>query len=383
MYSIHRVVVDGWTQDALAFETLLDHPLVWERNLMSVKPVRFGLVGFGAWGQHHANAITVTDAAELVAIAARSGESVAAARAAYPNANVYNDFNDLVKQEDLDVVDVVVPSHLHHQVATAVLAAGKHLLLEKPMGVTLEQCDDMIRVAKENDRLFCVGHELRLSSMWGKAYQMIQDGFIGKPLYTLVELSRNPYRMGAEGWRYDLARVGSWILEEPIHFFDLARWYMEPSGQPERIYATANSKQEDHPELHDNFSAIMHFSGGGYAVVSQTLAAFEHHQTVKITGTKGALWASWSGAKDRTRHPAFSLRAFDGEEVTTVPIDKPTGELFELEDQIERMASAVRDGEKLHCTADDGRWSVAMCLAAEASVRSGETVAMSEFLSNH
>ncbi len=347
---------------------------------MSDKPVRFGLVGFGAWGQHHANAITVTEGAELVAIAARSDESVAAAQAAYPNAKVYNDFNELVKQEDLDVVDVVVPSHLHHEIATAVLAAGKHLLLEKPMGVTLEQCDDMIRVAKENDRLFCVGHELRLSSMWGKAYEMIQEGFIGKPLYTLVELSRNPYRLGAEGWRYDLSRVGSWILEEPIHFFDLARWYMEPSGQPVRIYATANSKQEDHPELHDNFSAIMHFSEGGYAVVSQTLAAFEHHQTVKITGTKGALWASWSGAKDRTRHPTFSLRAFDGENVTTVPIDKPTGELFELEDQIERMASAVRSGVELHCTANDGRWSVAMCLAAEASVRSGETVQMKEFL---
>ncbi len=347
---------------------------------MSQTPVRFGLVGFGAWGQHHANAMAVTEGAQLVAIAARSDESVQAAKAAYPNADVYNDFNQLVAREDLDIVDVVVPSHLHHQVATAVLRSGKDLLLEKPMAVSLDQCDEMIRLAKKNHCRFGVGHELRLSSMWGKAHQMIQEGFIGKPLYTLVELSRNPYRQGAEGWRYDLSRVGSWILEEPIHFFDLARWYMEPSGQPELIYATANSKQPDHPELHDNFSAIMHFSDGGYAVVSQTLAAFEHHQTVKITGTKGALWASWSGAKDRTRHPTFSLRAFDGNEVTTVKIDKPTGELFELEDQIARMVAAHRDDVPLHCTADDGRWSVAMCLAAEESVRSGQAVPMNQFL---
>ena len=347
---------------------------------MSEKPVRFGLVGFGAWGGHHANAITVTNGAELVAIAARSDQSVAAAKEAYPNATIYNDFQELVARDDLDVVDVVVPSHLHHQVATAVLKSGKHLLLEKPMGVNLDECDDMIRVAKENERLFCVGHELRLSSMWGKAYEMVQDGFIGDPLYALVELSRNPYRLGASGWRYDISRVGSWILEEPIHFFDLARWYLEPAGQPESIYATANSKQPDHPELHDNFSAIMHFSGGAYAVVSQTLAAFEHHQTVKLTGTKGALWASWSGAKDRTRHPTFSLRAFDGNEVTTVQIDKPTGELFELEDQIERFVHAIREGKQLHCTAEDGRWSVAMCLAAEESVRRGSTVSMKDFL---
>lgn len=347
---------------------------------MSEKAVRFGLVGFGAWGRHHAGAISVTEGADLVAIAARSESSVEAARQAFPKADVVSDYRELVSRPDLDIVDVVVPSHLHYDVATAVLNAGKHLLLEKPMGISLDQCDSMIRAAKDNKRMFAVGHELRLSSMWGKAKQMIDEGFIGKPMYALVELSRNPYRLGADGWRYDISRVGSWILEEPIHFFDLARWYLQGAGEPERIYAAANSRQPDHPELQDNFSAIMHFSGGAYAVVSQTLAAFEHHQTIKVTGTKGALWASWSGAMDRTRHPTFSLRAFDGQQVTTIEIEKPTGELFELEDQIARMVDAFRNDVPLHCTAEDGRWSVAMCLAAEASVKSGQVVQMSEYL---
>ena len=347
---------------------------------MSDGNVRAGLVGFGAWGQHHANAIKVTEGVDLVAIAARSDSSTAAAKEAYPDADVYSDFNELIARDDLDFIDVAVPSHLHHAVATAVLGSGKHLLLEKPMGVSLEECDDMVRLAKDNKCLFAVGHELRLSSMWGKAKSMIDEGFIGDPLYALVELSRNPYRQGADGWRYDIDRVGSWILEEPIHFFDLARWYLEAAGQPESIYATANSRQPDHPELHDNFSAVMHFTGGAYAVVSQTLAAFEHHQTIKITGTKGALWASWSGAMDRTRHPTFSLRAFNGGEVVNVSIDKPTGELFELEDQIARMVDAIRDGVPLHCSAEDGRWSVAMCLAAEASVKAGTKVSMSDYL---
>ena len=346
---------------------------------MTEQPVRFGLVGFGAWGRHHAGAITVTEGAELVAISARSAESVDAAKKEYSQADVYSDFNEMMQRDDLDVVDVVVPSFLHHEVATSVLASKKHLLLEKPMGISIAQCDDLLKLARQNDRLLAIGHELRLSSMWGKAKQMIDEGFIGDPMYALVELSRNPYRLGAEGWRYDISRVGSWILEEPIHFFDLARWYLQSSGEPQSIYATANSKQPDHPELYDNFSAIMHFEGGAYAVVSQTLAAFEHHQTIKVTGTKGALWAAWSGAMDRTRHPTFSLRAFDGKEVTTIPIDKPTGELFELEDQIARVVTAVNDGTALHCTGEDGRWSVAMCLAAEASVRGRQTVNLKDF----
>jgi len=347
---------------------------------MSDENVRAGLVGFGAWGQHHANAIKVTEGVDLVAIAARSDASTTAAKEAYPSADVYSDFNELIARDDLDFVDVVVPSHLHHAVATAVLGSGKHLLLEKPMGVSLDECDDMIRLANDKKCLFAVGHELRLSSMWGKAKSMIDEGFIGDPLYALVELSRNPYRQGADGWRYDIDRVGSWILEEPIHFFDLARWYLEAAGQPESLYATANSRQPEHPELHDNFSAVMHFTGGAYAVVSQTLAAFEHHQTIKVTGTEGALWASWSGAMDRTRHPTFSLRAFNGGEVVNVPIDKPTGELFELEDQIARMVDAIRNDVPLHCSGEDGRWSVAMCLAAEASVKAGAKVSMSDYL---
>ena len=340
------------------------------------RTVRFGLVGFGAWGQHHAHAITVTPGAELVAIAASSENTLHRAREKYPDAALVSDFQQLCDREDIDVVDVVVPSHLHHAVAMCVLQSGKHLLLEKPMGIALNECDEMIRLARQRGLTFAVGHELRLSSMWGRAKQMVDEGFIGVPQYALVELSRNPYRLGSNGWRYDISRVGSWILEEPIHFFDLARWYLAQSGDPTKIYATANSKQADHPELHDNFSAIMHFERGGYAVVTQTLSAFEHHQTVKVTGTKGALWASWSGAMDRTRHPTFCLRAFDGTEVRTIPIDKPTGELFELEDQVAQMVRTLTGGEALHCTAEDGRWSVAMCLAAEESVRSGQPVSM-------
>ena len=339
---------------------------------MNDRPVRFGLIGFGAWGQHHANAIQVTEGAELHAVAASSQKSADLAKEIYPQVDVYTNYLELIARDDLDFIDVVVPSYLHHEVATAVLRSNKHLLLEKPMGISLAECDEMIQVAEERALIFSVGHELRLSSMWGKAKAMIDDGFIGDPLYALVELSRNPYRRGANGWRYDIERVGSWVLEEPIHFFDLARWYLQGNGNPSSVYASANSRQPGHPELQDNFSAIMHFEGGAYAVVSQTLAAFEHHQTIKITGTKGALWASWSGAMDRTRHPTFSLRAFDGEKVETVPIEKPTGELFELEDQIARMVDTLRKGTPLHCTGRDGRWSVAMCLAAGASIESGK-----------
>ena len=143
------------------------------------------------------------------------------------------------------------------------------------------------------------------------------------------------------------------------------------------IFARANSRQPDHPELQDNFSAIVNFPGGAYAVISQTLSAFEHHQVVKITGTRGSLWASWSGAMDRTFHPSYSLKHHDGETVRDIPIERPTGEVYELVDEITAMAAAVRDGAPLPATGEDGRWSVAMCLRAQESVDSGKPVTFS------
>ena len=311
---------------------------------------------------------------ELAAIAARSEQSRAAAREAHPRVPVAADYRELLSDPTIEAVDVVLPSYLHHPVGCAALEAGKHLLMEKPMGLNEGECTDLIRIARERGLRLAVGHEMRLSALWAKVKQMIDDGAIGEPLYALIELWRRPYRLGAGGWRYDIDRVGNWILEEPIHFFDLARWYFSRLGDPVSVFARANARNPDHPELQDNFSAIVSFPRGAYAVISQTLSAFEHHQVVKITGARGAVWASWSGAMDRTFQPTFSLKHFDGESVREMMIQQAAGEVFELVDEVTAFGAAVRDGGSLPATGEDGRWSVALCLRAQESVAAGQPV---------
>jgi myo-inositol 2-dehydrogenase/D-chiro-inositol 1-dehydrogenase len=341
--------------------------------------VRCGLIGYGAWGQHHARAITETSGAALTAIAAHSEESVARARADHPQAHVYADYREMLAKEDLDLCDVVLPSHLHVQVAKDVLSSDRHLLLEKPMALDLAGCRELIDLAKARKRILAIGHELRMSSLWGKVKELIDSGAIGDPLYCLIELWRRPYRLGSGGWRYDPARVGDWILEEPIHFFDLARWYLKDSaGEPTSVYAAGSGKRPDQPGLHDNFSAIVHFPRGRYAAISQTLAAWEHHQTAKLTGTDGAIWASWSGAMDRTFQPTFSLKLQRGGsgQVEEVEIARPSGEVYELVDQVGAVVRAVRESDSKHipCTGEDGWWSTAMCLKAAQSLHTGAPV---------
>jgi len=350
--------------------------------------IRYGIVGLGAWGRCYANAIQKLPDVTLTAIATGKEEAVASIQAEFPNTTVVADHKDLVIRDDVDVVAVVSPNHLHFEHCTDVINAGKHLLVEKPFALTVENCETLIQLA---DSQSCgsqcspchlmVGHQFRLSSLWGKIKELIDDGFLGQPKYALVELSRNPYRQGDDGWRYDQRRVGNWILEEPVHFLDLACWYFEKYSSPLMLYASANSSQSAGPELYDNLSAVISFSDGSHATVAQTLSAFEHHQTVKVTGTKGALWAGWSGAMDRTWHPDFFLKTFDGKEVVTFhcaggvePILKMTGELYELEEQIMLMANVVRGKAKVHCTGKDGCRSVMLSNAAQESARTGNVI---------
>lgn len=340
-----------------------------------MEKVRFGLIGYGAWGIHHARAISAIPDATLAAIAEFRPEGRDQAASDHPQTALYADYRELLARESLDAVAVVLPTHLHYEVAKAVFEAGHHLLLEKPMAISLDQCQRLNALARLGGRLLAVGHEFRVSSLWGKVKELIDSGAIGDPLYGMIELWRNPYRLGSDGWRYDIKRVGNWILEEPIHFFDLARWYFAGAGEPVSVFAQANGKRADHPELQDNFTAMLAFSGGRYAVVSQTLAGWEHHQQAKITGSEGALWASWSGAMDRTFQPTFSLKLMRGDSVENIPITKMTGEVYELVDQAEMVVRAIRDKTTPPATGEDGQWSVAMCLRAQESVETGRPVA--------
>lgn len=348
--------------------------------LMSSAPVRFGLVGFGAWGQLHAQSIAGTPGAQLAAITAPSEASREAAAKAFPDARVFADHRRMLAEAKPDIVDVVTPSSTHLEIATDALNAGCHLLLEKPMAVRVEDCQAIVRLAEERGLKLAVGHELRLSSQWGAIKDIIDRGTIGEPQYVLVELLRKPYRQGSSGWRYDRSRVGSWVLEEPIHFFDLARWYLEEAGDPVEMYAYGNSRDPKRPDLFDNFSAMFRYANGAYAVVSQTLAAFEHHQTVKIAGTKGAIWSAWSGVMDRTAEPSFFLKVFDGEKLENVTLAKQSGEVFELREEIARCARMVRGEAEPAATGRDGLWSTSLCLVAEESIRQGRPLPVGQMV---
>ncbi|HEY7517180.1 MAG TPA: Gfo/Idh/MocA family oxidoreductase [Methylomirabilota bacterium] len=336
--------------------------------------MRFGLIGYGLWGRHHATAIASAPGATLAAIACASEATAAAAARDFPSVPVERGYRALLARPDIDAVAIVVPNHLHAEVGVAALEAGKDVLLEKPMATTVADCDRLIAAARAGGRALSIGHELRLSAQYGRIKGLIDAGDIGVPQYLAFSLFRFPFRPGSGGWRYDAARVGSWILEEPVHFFDFAMWYFERLGDPVSVLALGNAERRG-AGMSDHFTAILRFTGGAHAVITETLAGFEYHQTLHVGGSEGAIRSWWSGTLDRTLTPTFDLRLERrGKGVETVPVES-SGELVELGVQAREVVSAFARRRAI-VSGEEARKRIVVCLAAEESLREGREVAL-------
>jgi myo-inositol 2-dehydrogenase / D-chiro-inositol 1-dehydrogenase len=339
--------------------------------------MRFGLIGYGLWGKFHAEAIRKAPGAELAAIACASDATAAAARERYPDVKVYRGWEELLADRSIDAVDIVLPNHLHAEVAVAALEAGKDVLLEKPMAGTIADCDRIVEAVRRTGQVLSIGHEFRISTQWGYIKRLIEAGDIGEPLYGNVSLFRFPYRQGSGGWRYSRDAVGSWILEEPVHFFDMLMWWFEAQGDPAVVHGFGNQKPGRAPGMYDNFSAVMRWPDGGpYAVVTQTLAGFEHHHVVEVVGREGSLRTWWSGTMDRTLHPQHELKVQKKGQTACEIVDLGvSGEVFELEEQLAETVKAFRARRPL-VSAEEARKRIIVCLEAERAVAEAREIAL-------
>ena len=184
----------------------------------------------------------------------------------------------------------------------------------------------------------------------------------------MFNLFRFPYRPGSGGWRHDPRRIGSWIMEELVHHFDLVLWYFARWGDPVAVSAVGHMRGGD-PALTEGLTATLRFPGGRYALVTLTLTGFEYHLGCEVIGADGALRAWWSGGMDRTREAAFGLtvrrRGASAPEVVPLAM---SGELFELEEELRQTVGAFRERRPL-VAAEDARKAVAVCLAVEEALR--------------
>lgn len=337
--------------------------------------LKMGLIGYGLWGKHHARALHQAGGIELCAIACASHATAELASADYPHIPVVIGYADLLGLAHIQAVAIVTPNHLHVEMTLTALRAGKDVLLEKPMALSVADCTRINELARSLGRTVSVVHQFRLSTQWGAIKDWIDSGEMGEPLHAHISLFRFPYRPGSGAWRYSREKVGSWILEEPVHFFDSVMWYFEKLGDPISIQSAGNSRSGV-MGMNENFSCVLRWSSGAYATITQTLSGFENHQVFELIGSQGAVRGWWSGATDRTSEPVFELKrkrhALDS--VQTIAIG-PSGEVFELAETYRRIAAAFGSKKPL-VSGEEAAKRIHVCLEAERSLSTRQELAL-------
>jgi len=194
-----------------------------------VKKIRIGIIGAGEIADLHAIGYRASTNAQLVAVADVKRALAETKKAQYGAQESYGSYEDLLRDERIDAVDVCIPNIYHAPAAIAAAEAGKHVLVEKPMATTLRDCDEMIAAAKRNGVKLMVGHNQLFFPPHNEAKRLI-EAEIGKSLILVTRLhSGFPFF----GWRADPKVCGGgFLLEACVHRFYLSRYLM---GEIKRV----------------------------------------------------------------------------------------------------------------------------------------------------
>src|SRR5215213_8097481 len=222
--------------------------------------MRVGLVGAGFMGGVHLNAYAAIPEVEVVGVAdARTEAAVAGAEMV--GARPYASFEELVAAEDVELVDVCLPTAFHRDLALLAAGEGKHVILEKPIARTLEDAQEILDAfADDGPRLF-VGHVVRFFPEYTGVKEKIDAGDLGT-IGVVRASRRSPFLTGWNDWYADWRLSGGVLLDLVIHDFDILRWAL---GEVERVYARGVLGRE-YNRL-DYALVTLRFEGGAIAHV--------------------------------------------------------------------------------------------------------------------
>ena len=199
----------------------------------------------------------------------------------------YTDYRPLVDDPEINAVLIVTPDQLHREMAEAFLAAGKHVMCEKPLALTREDLCAIIAATRKSNAKFMVGQICHFTPAFIKAKELLDAGVIGELYYVESEYAHDYYHImqDPQGWRLDPNRHG--VVGGGCHAVDLLRWY---AGDPEEVFAYGTHKLLPMVEYDDATISVLKFPNGviGKVFVS-TGCKRNYTMRTLLYGTKGTI----------------------------------------------------------------------------------------------
>jgi len=340
-------------------------------------PIRICLVGGGRAGQVHANSITRNLPGTVAAAVVDADESTRNTTAErFQISARFGSLQEALESCEFDAVVITTPTFTHRELAVSAANHGKHVFCEKPMALSLAECDDIMSAAKRNRVRLQIGFMRRFDPDFQVASARIQAGEIGRPL-VIKSLTHGPGL--PPPWARDMKTSNGMFAEVNSHDWDCVRWLA--SSNPVRIYAeVGNFKGAQRgvttPDFYDAGMAQVRFESGAMASISGVCPCeYGYDARVEIVGERGILQIG----ELRGQSVVICTNRDQG---LVTPIFRTWPERFAdaYIAEMRHFTSSIRDGTEPAVGGEDGRWAVAMVLAATRSFQEGRPVLLTDVL---
>ena len=326
-------------------------------------------------GNSHSRSVIANNDTEL-AVICEVNEEWAKDRSALYGVPYCTDYHELLDRDDIDIAIICSPDHLHAQMVSDFLHAGKHVLCEKPLALTKEDCQLILDADRETTPKLMVGQVCRKTPSFVKAKQIVDEGVIGDLVYIESEYSHNYTNMPIH-WRnsYEIPRHP--FTGGACHSVDLLRWF---AGNPTEVFAYGNHKllPAEYGPCDDTMCSLMKFPNGVVGRVFVSIGCQSPGTGIRtlLYGTKGTIIMS---AGDR--HITLYLADFGFEKSDKI---LGTSQLYKNGIQIPvalgshntaaelaEFVDIIQNDKEVAVSAREGADTVAVCVAAIRSTETG------------
>ena len=329
--------------------------------------LRVGIAGAGQAGDHHAVGFAATEGAEVVAIADLNEELARSVADRY-GARAVTDWHSMLDLE-LDILVVALPHNLHLEPAEAAAGRGVHVLMEKPIAITLEDGRRIVEVCERADVKLTISFVHRYREELQQARRWIDEGAIGGPMVARETMGG---QRGAQvpGWvEQKRAAGGGVLMYSAIHGLDRLRWLL---GSDVATVTAQTRRFDPSSETESSVSALLTFTGGAVATLSASAPVYRAQPRfweTELYGSSGML-------RLRTREWAELSSDSRLERVDTSSLSAELGPHYNFWRQAEAFVAAIDAGRGPDVTAEDGLRSLEVAVAIYESAERNEPVSL-------
>ncbi len=316
--------------------------------------------------------------AEIVAIYGRNLQSAQALAKEHGIAAAYDDIEKMLGECDAEVVDICLPNYLHHEACMKAVEAKKHIIIEKPLAMTLEEADEMIDACKKNNLLLMYAEELCFAPKYERVRALVECGAVGE-VYMLKQAEKHsgPH----SDWFYQKETAGGGVMMDMgCHALAWFRW-MTGNAKIKSIYADMKTVYHNKiTDCEDNTITIVEFENGVTAIAEDSWAKHGGmDDRIEVYGSKGVSYA------DLFRGNAALTYSTEGYDYAMEKAGGTQGWTFTVFEEafnqgypqeLAHFIDCVRTGKTPIVTGEDGRAVLEMIYAAYASAKEGKKITL-------